>query len=54
MKVKSLVAGIVSAGFLGACVWGAAALVSAGVDFPDNAVFQSPASHSAVVADPGH
>lgn len=52
MKAKSFVAGIVSAGFLGACVWGASALVSAGVDFQDTAVFQSSAAHS-VATDPG-
>jgi hypothetical protein len=34
MRTKSLVAGVVSAAFLGATVWGASTLVSSGVTQP--------------------
>ncbi|MFF0817096.1 hypothetical protein ACFYVR_18335 [Rhodococcus sp. NPDC003318] len=31
MQAKPLIAGVVSAGFLGACAWGASAVVNAGI-----------------------
>ncbi|MFD1812992.1 hypothetical protein [Rhodococcus gannanensis] len=50
MQAKSLVAGVVSAVFLGATVWGASMLVSSGVTQP---VFHHAPAPAAVAAELG-